>query len=222
MLAEESDFAGLQPRLRVAANDFTQKEQSPYVEWLCDAMWVSRAIPHGGELVGAHLQAGFFPDFSGYGLGGAFVHVRPSTRQRPAVPILHLTNEQYLAVLKDGTTDAKLRGGVASLPSEHHLNVRRCHAGVFGHNQGGQRLEPLIALAIVLILCEGKAGLGQRLYLARPDQPSRLGEISWFAHRRPYSTISRRQAASISCRAKTTIGKDNPCPAASSLAQYLG
>src|SRR5689334_6034485 len=161
-------------------------------------MWVSGAIPHSGELVGTHLHAGLFPDFSGYGIGGAFVHVRPSTRQRPAVPILRLTNEQYLAVLKDGTTDAKLRGGVASLPSEHRLYVRRCNARVFGHDQGGQRPEPLIAFVIVLILCEGKAGLGQRLHFPRPDQPSRFGRISWLAYRRPNSTIGRRQAASIS------------------------
>src|SRR5690349_15172096 len=100
MLREESDFAGLQPRLSLATNDFTQKEQSPYLEWLCDAMCVSGAIPHSGELVGTHLQASFFPNFSGYGLGGAFVHVRPSARQRPAVPILRLTNEQYFAILK--------------------------------------------------------------------------------------------------------------------------
>jgi hypothetical protein len=73
----------------LAANDFAQKEQPPYVEGLRDAIAadrrevasalvahgprsgigfgatrVSGAIPHGGELVGAYLQAGFFPDFS--------------------------------------------------------------------------------------------------------------------------------------------------------------
>ena len=100
MLRKEGDLTGLRSWLGLASDEFAQKEQSPYVEGLRDAMRVSGAIPHGGELVRTYLQAGFFPDFSGNGLGRAFVHVSPSTRQRPAMPIFHFTNEQHFFVLE--------------------------------------------------------------------------------------------------------------------------
>jgi hypothetical protein len=62
----------------------------------------------------------------------------------------------------------------ATRSREQHLDVRRRHAGMLGHDLCCQSKEPLVTLPIILIAREGKARLCQSLYLARPEKPAGL------------------------------------------------
>ena len=66
-------------------------------------------VPHGSEFGRAHLKSGLFSYLPGNGLGRALVHIHPPSRQRPAVFVHCLPDEQYLAIAEHRSTDAQLR-----------------------------------------------------------------------------------------------------------------
>ena len=115
--AKKADLARLWSSLKLTAGDLAQKEQPPNVERMRPSVRVPSTVPHGGELVGTHLKTGLLAHFPGDGLGRTLVHVRPPARQRPAVLVCRLTNEQYPVVAEHRSTHAELRRGVTGLLS---------------------------------------------------------------------------------------------------------
>src|SRR6266700_1818591 len=78
VLGEESYLAGFQTGPRLTADNFTDEEQLPDVEWVLRRVRVSCPIPHRGELAHAYLVAALLANLLGDAPGGTFVDVSPA------------------------------------------------------------------------------------------------------------------------------------------------
>src|ERR1700733_14749955 len=111
MLSKERHFACLRSGLHLTTRDLAQKEQSPDLERMRPCVWMPRPVPHGGELISTHPPTRLLAHFPRDGFGRRLINVRPPARQRPAMLICDLTNQQYLLVAKHSTTHAAFRRG---------------------------------------------------------------------------------------------------------------
>ncbi len=89
--------------------------------------------------------------------------------------VCRLPNEKYPVVAEHRSAHAELWRSVTCLLTEQHVDVPDIQTGMLGNDLRRHGMQLLIALAIVLVARESKAGLRQSLYLTRPQKPYWLG-----------------------------------------------
>jgi hypothetical protein len=108
-------------------------------------------------------------------LGGCVIHVRPSTRKRPAIAVGRFAHEQQsIPIVKDGAAHVDLRRGVAAFSGKQRFDALDWRCCMSRHYPGRQRPQHLVAFAVVWLAHEWQSRLSDCLKLARPDQPVRL------------------------------------------------